>query len=121
MSILITWVALTIAFWLTSRFMKGFEVKGGVVSHLVTAALFGTLHFLLGSLLVVLLSVFTLGIGYLLLPLTQLVAMTLILILTDKMTDRLKIDGFGTAFIASLILTLVGQASRWAIPYVLHS
>lgn len=108
MNLLISWVALTVAFWAASMLLPGFKVKGGALNHLVVAAIFGTLSFFLSSALFVAIGIGTLGIGFLLSFLTRLVVMTLLLLVTDKLSSRLSVNSFGTAFVASLVMAVVG-------------
>lgn len=112
MNLLISWISLTLAFWAASKLLPGFEVKGGVGSHLLVAALFGTLSFFLGSVLFVAIGVVTLGLGFLLAFLTRLVVMTILLVATGKFSDRLKVKNFTTAFLASLIMAVVGTSTE---------
>ncbi|MDQ3035244.1 MAG: phage holin family protein [Myxococcota bacterium] len=108
MNLLISWIALTLAFWVASLLLPGFKVKGGAINRLVVAAIFGTLSFFLSSALFVAIGIGTLGIGFLLSFLTRLIVSTLLLLVTDKLTSRLSVAGFGTAFIASLVMAIVG-------------
>ena len=43
MQLLITWVAMTVGFWVAASVLKGMTIKGGVGSHLIVSAIFGTL------------------------------------------------------------------------------
>lgn len=117
MNLLISWIALTLAFWVASLLLPGFKVKGGAASHFIVAAIFGTLSFFLSSALFVALGIVTLGIGFLLSFLTRLFVTTILLIVTDKLSSRVKIRSFGTAFIAALVMAVVGTG----IEAVLHS
>ena len=65
MHLLLTWLVLSIAVWLTAAILPGFRVKGfwGAIK---AAAVFGTLNFLLGWLFFVVLGIATLGIGFIL-------------------------------------------------------
>jgi uncharacterized membrane protein YvlD (DUF360 family) len=112
MNLVISWVALTVAFWVASLVLPGFKVKGGALSHLVVAAIFGTLSFFLSSALFVAIGIGTLGIGFVLSFLTRLFVSTLLLLVTDKLSSRLSIKSFGTAFIASLVMAVVGTGTE---------
>lgn len=120
MHLLISWVALTLAFWVASLLLPGFKVKGGVLSHLVVAAIFGTLSFFLGWLLYAAIGLGTLGIGFVLSFLTRLVVSTILLLGTDKLTDRLKIDGWKTAFLASLVMAVVGTGAEAVLEHAVR-
>ena len=108
MHLLLTWFLLTIAVWLTAAILPGFKVTGfwGAVK---AAAVFGTLNWLLGWFFFVVLSIVTLGIGYLLAFITHWIVMAIILKLSDKLSSSIKIDGFGTALIGALLMTFLGS------------
>ena len=112
MDLIVSWVALTLAFWVSSLILPGFKIKGGVGSHFVVSALFGTLSFFLGRLLFTVIGIGTLGIGFLLSFLTKLVVATILLLATDRLSKRLTIDKFGTAFLAALIVAVVGTGAE---------
>jgi hypothetical protein len=59
---------------------------------LLVAALFGVLNFLLGWLLFAIFAVATLGIAWLLAFITRWIINAILLVITDKLTDHLKID-----------------------------
>jgi putative membrane protein len=73
------------------------------------AAVFGTLNWLLGWLFFVVLGIVTLGIGFLLAFITRWIVMAVILRLSDKVSTSIKIDGFGTALIGALLMTVLGS------------
>jgi putative membrane protein len=106
--LLLTWLVLAIAVWLTAAILPGFKVNGfgGAIK---AAAVFGTLNWLLGWLLFVVLSIVTLGIAYLLAFITRWIIMAVILRLSDKVSSSIKIDGFGTALIGALLMTVIGS------------
>jgi putative membrane protein len=104
----VTWLVLAIAVWLTAAILPGFKVSGfwGAIK---AAAVFGTLNFLLGEFFFVVLSIVTLGIAYVLAFITRWVIMAVILKLSDKVSSSIKIDGFGTALIGALLMTVIGS------------
>jgi putative membrane protein len=104
--LLLTWFLLTIAVWLTAAILPGFKVTGfwGAVK---AAAVFGTLNWLLGWFFFVVLSIVTLGIGYLLAFITHWIVMAIILKLSDKLSKSIQIDTFGTALLGALIMTVI--------------
>src|SRR4051812_45778369 len=109
MQLLITWVALSFAFFVAAKVLPGMKIKGGIGSHLIVSAIFGGLVFLVGWLLFTVIAIGTLGLGLLLPFLTRLVVMTILLLVTDKLTSRLTVKGLMTAFFASLIVAVVGS------------
>ncbi|MFK8000518.1 MAG: phage holin family protein [Polyangiales bacterium] len=116
MSLLISWVTLTVSLFAASKLLKGFTIKGGVGSHLGVAALYGLMLFAFGWCIHGLLILLSAGLA--LLPLLSFVAQLMVgailLLVTDKMSKRLTIDGFGTAFMAALIGALTSNAAVWA-------
>ena len=108
MHFFLTWLILALAVWLTAAILPGFKVNGfwGAIK---AAAVFGTLNWLLGSLIFVVLGVATLGIGFLLAFITRWIVMAIILSLSDKISDSLKIKNFSTALIGALLMTVVGS------------
>lgn len=112
MNLLISWTSLTLAFWAASKLLPGFDIKGGAGAHVLVAALFGTLSFFLGSALFVAIGVVTLGIGFLLSFVTRLVVTTILLVVTAKFSRRLHIKDFNTAFLASLVMAVIGTGTE---------
>ena len=111
MHLLLTWFLLTIAVWLTAAILPGFKVTGfwGAVK---AAAVFGTLNWLLGWFFFVVLSIVTLGIGYVLAFITHWIVMAIILKLSDKLSKSIQIDTFGTALLGALIMTVIDTAAE---------
>jgi len=109
--LLLTWFLLTIAVWLTAAILPGFKVTGfwGAVK---AAAVFGALNWLLGWFFFVVLSIVTLGIGYVLAFITHWIVMAIILKLSDKVSSSIEINGFGTALLGALIMTVIDTAAE---------
>ena len=122
MDLLISWAVLTFSMYVATRLLDGIRIKGGPLDHFVVSAIFGTLSFFVGWLVYVVLGLLSLGVGFL--PvfafITRLVTMAILLKLTDRLTNRLKIESFGTAFVASFIMAIVGAGTEWALSLVLH-
>jgi len=112
--LLLSWLILTVAFWLTAMVLPGFHVKS-FGSAIVVAAIFGVLNVLIGWLLFGVIGIATLGIGFLLAFLTRWVVNAILLKLTDAITDRLTIDGFGNALLGALIISLIGTVAEWLL------
>lgn len=116
MSLLISWVTLTVSLFAASKLLKGFTIKGGIGSHLGVAALYGFMLFAFGWCIHALLIMFSAGLA--LLPVLAFIARltvgAVILLVTDKLTKRLTIDGFGTAFMAALIGAVTSAVAVWA-------
>jgi putative membrane protein len=109
--LLATWLLLSVAVWLTAAILPGFKVTGfwGAVK---AAAVFGALNWLLGWFFFVALSIVTLGIGYVLAFITHWIVMAIILKLSDKVSSSIEINGFGTALLGALIMTVIDTAAE---------
>ena len=119
MAILVSWLVLSVAVWLTARLVPGFEVRGGAAGAIVVGALFGVLHWALGWLFVAVLVVGTLGLGYLLAFLTRWVVSAILLKLVDALTDKLTIRTWGTALVAAAVMSLLAAAGDALVRAVL--
>lgn len=109
MPLLLSWLFAAVGFLLAARLLQpSFKLSGGFGSALVVAAVFGILNALIGWLLFVVIGVVTLGIGFLLGFITRLVVNAIVLKLTDALTDRLQIRGFGSALAGAAIISVVG-------------
>jgi putative membrane protein len=117
MSLLLSWLILSIAVWATAAVLPGFHVKD-FKSAVIVAALFGLLNFFLGWLLFVIFAVVTLGLAWLLAFLTRWVINALLLKLTDALTDHLKIDSLGWAFGGALMISIVAAVIQMLLPGV---
>lgn len=114
MSILISWLVLSLAVYLTALALPGFHIKK-TSSALLIAALFGVLNFLLGWFFFTVFTVLTLGLAYLLAFITRVVVNAIILIIVDKTTDHLTIDGFKWALLGAIMMSLIGTGAQWLI------
>jgi len=114
MPLLVSWIILSIAFWLTARLLPGFHVRsfGGAV---FVADVFGIINALLGWLFFGLLTIATLGLAYLLSFITRWFINAVFLSLTAKLTSGLKIDGFRWALAGSLVISLISAGIDWAL------
>jgi putative membrane protein len=106
MSLLITWFISAVAVWITAQVVPGFTVSGGAKGALISAAVIGLLNALIGWLLWTVLTVGTLGLAWLFAFITQFVVMAIVIMFADKLIASLKVNGFGTAFIGSIIMTI---------------
>lgn len=111
--ILISWLILSGAFYLTAELLPGFELKGGARGALLVAALFGIINWLVGWLLFVIIGIASLGIGFLLAFLTRWLVNAILLKVVDAVSDKLNIKSFGTALVGALIISLLGTLGQW--------
>ena len=114
MRLILSWLILSLAVWVTAAILPGFHIKGPK-SALLVAAIFGVLNFLLGWLLFAIFTVATLGIAWLLAFITRWIINAILLIIVDKLTDHLKIDGFRWALGGALVMSLVGTLGEWVV------
>ncbi len=110
-SIIVSWLVLSLAVWVTAMVLPGFKVRG-FGGALIVAALFGLLNWLLGWLLFVLIGLGTLGLGFLLAFITRWIVDALVLKIVDAATDRLEIKGFSWALAAALVMSAVGTLAE---------
>lgn len=114
MSLLLSWLVLSFAVWLTAVLLPGFHVKS-FISAVIVAAVFGVLNFLIGWLLFALLTVVTLGLAWLLAFITRWIIDAILLIVTDRLTDHLKIDSVGWALGGALMMSVIGTLGEWLL------
>jgi putative membrane protein len=114
MSLILSWLILSFAVWLTAVVLPGFHVKS-VGSAVLVAALFGVLNFLLGWLFFTVFTIATLGLAYLLAFITRWIINAIILKITDALTDHLTIDGFGWALGGALMMSAIGTLGEWLV------
>lgn len=105
-TLLITWLSSALALWLTALVLPGFDVKNGFKGAAWVAVILGLLQAVFGWLIYGVLIVGTLGLGLLFKSITQLVVTTLLLVITDKVSDTLKIQSFWTAALGALLTTV---------------
>lgn len=114
MHLLLQWLILSLAFWLTAKLVPGFHVRS-LGDAIVVAAVFGIVNFLLGTLLYYALGIVTLGIGFLLSLITHWIVNAILLKITNGLTSRLEVRTFGTALIAALVMSLLGKLGVYAM------
>jgi putative membrane protein len=114
MSILLSWLILSLAVWVTALVLPGFHVRS-FGSAIVVAAMFGLLNFFLGWLIFAIFTVATLGLAWLFAFITRWIINALLLKLTDTLTDRLRIDGFGWALAGALMMSALGTLGQWLV------
>lgn len=117
MHIVITWLVLSLAVWVTSLVVPGFKVRG-FGGALAVAAIFGVLNWLIGWLLFVVIGLGTLGIGFVLAFVTRWVVNAILLKITDALTDKLEIKSFGWALIAALVMSLAGTVGEAVVHHL---
>ncbi len=114
MHLLLSWLVLSVSFWITAAILPGFQVKsfGGAIG---VAALFGILNWLLGWFIFVVLGIATLGLGFLLAFITRWIVMAVLLKLTDALSSNFKVKSFGTAVIGALLMSGIGTLAEYGL------
>lgn len=112
MSILVTWAVLAFSMWVATLFLSKMKIEGGIVSHFVVAGVFGLLMTFVGWIIYALLGTFSGGLLFVFSFLGKLLAGAIVLKITDAFSDRLTVDGFGTAIVASLVMSLSGSVAE---------
>ncbi|MEY2765841.1 MAG: hypothetical protein RL552_746 [Actinomycetota bacterium] len=112
MNLLGRWIALTLAVWLADVFVGGINIADGIWNHLWVAALFGLANAVVGNLIRLVAFpalILTLGVF-------SIVVNAWMLMLVGDASDALDVSGFGSAFWAGLVISVVsailGKGSR---------
>ncbi len=116
MRLLVRWLVAAAAVWLTAALLGGVRVEGGVVSLLAFAAILGLVNALIRPLVTWL----SCGLIALTLGLFLLVINAAMLLLAAAVGDRLglgvTVDGFGTALIAALMISVITWVLSILVP-----
>ena len=99
------------AVWIVAAVVPGVHVQDGVTSYLIIAVIFAIVNVLVRPVLLL----FSLPFLIITLGLFLLVVNAALLGLTAALTDRLSIDGFGSAVVAALLITMVTWAGDNAL------
>lgn len=103
MRLLVRWAVLALSFWITTFIVTGIQIKSGAWNYFWVAALFGIINTVLGSILKLL----TLPAVILSFGLFIFVINAAMLELTDRWSDTVTINNFGSALLGSLIISLI--------------
>ena len=106
------WVVVAIAVGLTAAILPGIHVDGGFGTLLWIALVFGIVDTIIGTIVKLLalpLVILTLG-------LILLVINAAMLALTAALVDSLSIDGFGWAFLGSILISLIAAVTEMLLP-----
>ena len=112
MRILIRWAILAVAVFAAAQLVPGIELREGLVSLLIVAAVLGLVNALLGTVL----RVISIPFLILTLGLFAIVINMVVLWVTTLLTDRIDIDGFWAYFWAALIVSVVTLLLRLVLP-----
>lgn len=115
---LVSWLILAFAVWATAAILPKVHIKS-FGSAIVVAAIFGILNFFLGWLFFTVFTIGTLGLAWVLAFITRWIINAILLKLTDALTDKLTIDGFGWALVAAALMSLIGTVGEWVASAVI--
>ncbi len=111
MSLLLRLLLVAVAVWVVAELLTGITVNGTTVDLLVVAVVFALVNLLVKPVVKLL----TLPFILLTLGLFLLVVNAAMLLLTAALTDRLTVDGFGTAVLGGLLIALVTWGGERAL------
>ena len=118
LAFLLSWLVLSASVWATALVLPGFTVKSFKAAIWVAAA-YGLLDWALGRVFFHMISLGTLGIGYLFTFLTRWLVKAVLLKLTDWLLTALTVRSFGTAVVGALVMTIVQMVGEAAVKWLL--
>lgn len=105
MRLLLRWLVLAAAIWLATWLVPGVVVEGEWQTYFWVALIFGLVNALVGPVLRLL----TFPLTLLTLGLFALVVNAALLGITAKITEHLSVDGFWSAVLGALVVSLVSM------------
>lgn len=115
MHLVVSWLMLSLGFYLTGLLVPGFEVRRGFRGALLVGAVFGVLHFAIGWFLFAVIGIGTLFLGFVFAFITWWLVSAILLKLTDALTETLAIDRFRTALIGAAVLSLFSTVGNYLL------
>ena len=100
------------ALWAAAEVISGVHFDGNLVALLGVAVVFGVINWLIKPVL----SLLTLPLTILSLGLFALVLNALLLLLTSALVPAYGVDGFWTALIAAILISIISTVLNWFIP-----
>ena len=100
------------AFWVAIQLLSGMSFTGNWVNWLIVAIIFGVVNAIIRPILLLL----TLPINVVTLGLFTLVINALMLWLTSWLSSALTVDGFITALLGAIIISIVTTILNWILP-----
>jgi putative membrane protein len=101
--LLASWAVMSLAVAAASAVVPGIEIEGGVTSWIVVAAVLGIVNVVIGTFL----RIVALPITILTLGLFAIVINAVMLDITDSLLERFHMDGFGSAILGAIVISLV--------------
>jgi putative membrane protein len=108
--VLLHWLITALAVWITSRFVRGFQINGAAAA-LIAAIVIGFVNATIGLFLKIVtfpLTIITLGIFWLIIN-------ALMLELASMFVPGFHIRGFAAAFWGAIVLSLVNMLLKWLV------
>ena len=115
-TLLTRWILLAFSVAIASAILPGVKIKGGIGSYFTVSALFALLSMVIGGLLFTMIGFATFGLGFILAFLTWTIVNAMLLKLTGVVSKRLRINGFGSAFVMAIIMSIVDGIARFVLP-----
>lgn len=109
--LILNWLLSAVALLATAYLMPGMRVDG-FLTALLAAVVIGLVNGTLGAVL----KFITFPLTLLTLGLFWLVINGLMLLLASKLTPGFEVDGFITAFLGALLLSIINIVLRWLTP-----
>jgi len=109
--LLIRWAVLAVAVAVAVAVTDGIDVHGGVLGYIAVAAVLGLVNALVRPLV----RLFALPITIVTLGLFSLVINGVMLLLAAALSSVMSIDGFWTAIVGALVISLVSTLLNWLI------
>jgi putative membrane protein len=109
-SLLVTWLVSAVSLLVVAYLVPGFSVSG-IVAALIAAVAIGLVNGTLGAFLKLVtfpLSVITLGLFW-------LVINALMLMAAAAIVPGFRVDGFGSAFVGGILLSIVNTVFGWVV------
>ncbi|MDH5672600.1 MAG: phage holin family protein [Myxococcales bacterium] len=102
----LSWLMHSAAVWVTAELLPGFSVKG-FKGAMITAAVLGLLQVVLGWVLTLVIGIGSLGLGFVFMFATRWLVTAILLVLTDKLSESLKIRNFSTALVGAIVISVL--------------
>lgn len=118
LAMLIQFGVLTVSMFAATKVLTGFQIKGGLQGHLVVAAMFAILNWLVGWAITFVLAALTFGLALLLGFVLRLIVTAIVLKITDAVTDRFHVRDFQTAFLGALVMAVAATLCDVALAHL---
>lgn len=110
-------VILACSVWIAAAVISGIHIKR-FWDAIIVSIIFGVVNYFFGWFLFVFIGIATIGLGFLFALITRLVVSALLLLLTDKLTDRIDVRSFGAAFWGAVVIAIASFLIERGLQYV---